>query len=87
VYLSTDELRALRGFGELLNRELVEAVRQHAGSERYLFLGPIEIVIHEDPDLTRSTFAIESDLRQGRAARATGSFSRTGAGWGSPTRS
>jgi Protein of unknown function (DUF3662)/FHA domain len=65
VYLSKDDYERFEGFGELLNRELVEAVRQHAGSERYLFLGPIEIVIHEDPSLARSTFAIESDLREG----------------------
>ncbi len=65
VYLSTEDYERFEGFGELLNRELVEAVRQHAGNERYLFLGPIEIVIHEDPDLARSTFAIESDLREG----------------------
>jgi hypothetical protein len=65
VFLSTDDYERFESFGELLNRELVEAVRQHAGAERYLFLGPIEIVIHEDPDLARSTFAIESALRQG----------------------
>ncbi len=49
----------------MLNRELIEAVKEHASSERYQFLGPIELAIHEDPDLQASTFAIESRTVEG----------------------
>ncbi|MHB8245292.1 MAG: FhaA domain-containing protein [Acidimicrobiales bacterium] len=66
IFLATADYERFESFGEVLNRELVEAVREHASSERYLFLGPIEIVIHEDPDLNVSTFAIESEVREGR---------------------
>jgi len=65
VFLATPDYERFESFGDVLNRELVEAVREHAAAERYLFLGPIEIVIHEDPDLSTSTFAIESEVREG----------------------
>jgi hypothetical protein len=65
VFLSTSDYERFEGFGDVLNRELVEAVREHAGRERYQFLGPIEIVIHEDPELSASTFAIESEISEG----------------------
>ena len=64
IYLATSDYERFEHFGEVLNRELVEAVREHADAERYLFLGPIEIVIHEDPELSVSTFAIESDVNE-----------------------
>jgi hypothetical protein len=64
IYLATPDYERFESFADVLNRELVEAVREHASDERYLFLGPIEIVIHEDPDLSVSTFAIESEVSE-----------------------
>ncbi len=68
IYLATADFERFESFGDVLNRELVEAVREHATGERYLFLGPIEIVIHEDPDLSVSTFAIESAVAEEEGA-------------------
>jgi hypothetical protein len=65
VYLATQDYERFESFGEMLNRELVEAVREHAEQEHYQFLGPIEIAINEDPDLSTSTFAIESQMIEG----------------------
>ena len=65
VFLATADYERFENFGDVLNRELIEAVREHAGQERYQFLGPVEIVIHEDPGLSASTFAIESDWLEG----------------------
>ncbi|MHB1986504.1 MAG: FhaA domain-containing protein [Acidimicrobiales bacterium] len=62
IFLATPDYERFESFGDVLNRELVEAVREHATGEHYLFLGPIEIVVHEDPDLSISTFAIESEV-------------------------
>jgi hypothetical protein len=64
VYLSTPDYERFESLGAVLNTELVDAVREHATSERYLFVGPIEIVIHEDPHLSTSTFSITSDVAQ-----------------------
>lgn len=65
VYLATADYERFESFGDVLHKELVEVVREHAAAERYVFLGPIEIVIHEDPDLSTSTFAIESTVVEG----------------------
>ena len=65
IFLSTPDFDRFAAFGEVLYRELVEAVREHAEGERYQFLGPIEVEISEDPDLSMSTFAIESDWVEG----------------------
>lgn len=65
VFLATPDYERFEAFGDVLNRELIEAVREHAGRERYQFLGPVEITIHEDPELSTSTFAIESDWVEG----------------------
>lgn len=67
IFLATADYERFEGFGDVLNSELVEAVREHASDERYVLLGPIEIVIHEDPDLSVSTFAIESQVSEGVA--------------------
>jgi hypothetical protein len=64
IFLATSDYERFESFADVLNRELVEAVREHASDERYLFLGPIEIVIHEDPDLSVSTFAIDSEVSE-----------------------
>jgi hypothetical protein len=65
VFLATADYERFEGFGDVLNRELIEAVREHATQERYQFLGPVDIVIREDPDLSTSTFAIECDWHEG----------------------
>lgn len=65
VYLATADYERFEGIGEALNRELIEAVREHGAQENYIFTGAIEINIHEDPDLSASTFAIESNFSEG----------------------
>jgi hypothetical protein len=65
IFLATPDYERFETFGDVLNRELVEAVREHASGEHYLFLGPIEIVIREDPEMGASTFAIESEISEG----------------------
>lgn len=65
LFLAPADYDRFESFGEVINRELVEAVREHGAAERYGFAGPIEILIHEDPDLSVSTFAIETDFKEG----------------------
>lgn len=64
VYLATPDYERFETIGDALNRELIEAVREHGTLEGYLFVGAIEIMIHEDPDLSPSTFAIESEMQE-----------------------
>jgi hypothetical protein len=65
VFLAPADYARFEGFGDVLTRELVDAVREHADSEHYQFIGAIEIVLHEDAELSASTFAIESDWVEG----------------------
>ena len=40
-------------------------MREHAGREGYQFVGPVKLDLHLDPQLSVSTFAIESELVEG----------------------
>src|SRR5260221_13170432 len=58
VELSPEDFDRFGGFVEVLARELVEAAREHAKSQNYTFLGPVEVVIDRHDDLPKSTFNI-----------------------------
>ena len=65
VYLASEDFDRFADFGGSLERELVAAVREHAGREGYQFVGPVKVDMHLDPELSVSTFAIESELVEG----------------------
>jgi len=65
VYLASEDFDRFADFGGSLERELVAAVREHAGREGYQFVGPVKVDMHLDPQLSVSTFAIESELVEG----------------------
>ncbi len=65
VFLAPEDFDRFSGFGESLERELVASVREHAGREGYQFVGPVKVDLHLDPQLSVSTFAIESELVEG----------------------
>ncbi len=65
VYLAPQDFQRFESFGDVLHRELESAVKEHAERENYHFIGPVEIVVHLDEDLSTSTFAIESSLAEG----------------------
>jgi hypothetical protein len=65
IFLSAEDHERFADFGGSLERELVAAVREHAGREGYQFVGPVKMDLHLDPQLSVSTFAIESELVEG----------------------
>jgi len=65
VFLSSQDFERFTQFGDSLERELTAAVREHAGREGYQFVGPVKLELHLDPELSVSTFAIESELVEG----------------------
>jgi len=65
VFLGTEDHERFAGFGDVLGRELVTAVREHGSRENYQFVGPITVEVHLDEELSPSTFAIESELVEG----------------------
>jgi len=65
IFLASEDFDRFKNFGDSLERELTAAVREHAGREGYQFVGPVKLELHADPELSASTFAIESELVEG----------------------
>jgi hypothetical protein len=68
IFVSTADFERFAEFGESLERELIAAVREHAVSEGYQFVGPVDVKLRVDSGLSVSTFAIESELVEGEDA-------------------
>jgi len=65
VLLSKDDFERFGGLVDVLARELVDAAREHARAESYIFVGPVRVVIDRDEELSRSTFMVGSDVVEG----------------------
>ncbi|MCU1493955.1 MAG: hypothetical protein JWO62_1719 [Acidimicrobiaceae bacterium] len=65
VLLSQEDYERFGGFVEVLSRELVDAAREHARAEGYSFLGPVQVRIGWNEDLSRSTFVVSSEVVEG----------------------
>ena len=65
VRLSSDDVERFENFVEALARELADAAREHARSESYLFVGPVEVTITEDQKLRSGRFEVEAEVREG----------------------
>jgi hypothetical protein len=65
VSLSAVDFDRFGGFVDVLARELVAAAREHAKSERYTFVGPIEVSIDRKPSLAKSAFHIVASVVEG----------------------
>jgi len=65
VHVSHQDYERFGNFVDVLSRELVDAAKEHAKSERYLFVGPVEVTIGWSPDLSPNTFDIASETREG----------------------
>ena len=65
IGLSAIDFDRFGGFVDVLARELVEAAREHAKSERYTFVGPIEVAIERRTNLPRSSLHIEAAVMEG----------------------
>lgn len=65
VLLSQEDYERFGGFVEVLARELADAAREHARAEGYTFLGPVQVEIGWNEDLSRSTFVVSSEVVEG----------------------
>jgi hypothetical protein len=62
VVLSHEDFERFRGFDDSLERNLADAAREHARTENYRFMGPVEVQITASEEAKRSTFAILSEV-------------------------
>ena len=71
VALSAFDRQRFAPFEAELISELVAAAREHAHTEDYLFLGPVEIEISTDDDLTPGTMLVAGEMAPSAAGPAT----------------
>jgi catechol 2,3-dioxygenase-like lactoylglutathione lyase family enzyme len=63
-----------RSFEDALVRELADAVREHARSEDYGFLGPVAVELETDPGLGEGEFLVASEVREGPGGGPVGAL-------------
>jgi len=72
--LAPADMERVGPFSEALVRELGDAAREHARSEDYRFVGPVEVELREDPSLTPGIFLISSELKEAAGGVAVGAL-------------
>ncbi|MGH9206333.1 MAG: FhaA domain-containing protein, partial [Acidimicrobiales bacterium] len=65
VMLSEEDLDRFDSFSDALVRELAEAAREHARTEKYGFVGPVEVELRSDPSLSPGTLELDVQTRAG----------------------
>lgn len=74
VTLSAEDAERFRSFVDVLARELGDAAREHARTEGYAFVGPVEVEIHLDEALKAGRFTVEADVVEGPDGTPGGSL-------------
>ena len=74
VTLSAEDAERFRSFVDVLARELGDAAREHARTEGYAFVGPVEVEIHLDESLKAGRFTVEADVAEGPEGTPGGSL-------------
>lgn len=65
VLLSAEDFDRFGGFVDVLAQELVDAAREHARSEKYTFVGPVEVTIYRRTNIPKSTFHVTAAVVEG----------------------
>lgn len=68
-----DETR-FASFSEALSRELAEAAREHAQTEGYSFMGPVEVELHRDESLGAGEFLLAGEVAERAGGGPVGSL-------------
>ncbi|MHB8680731.1 MAG: FhaA domain-containing protein [Acidimicrobiales bacterium] len=74
VTLSPQDADRFRTFVDVLARELGDAARDHARTEGYSFVGPVEVEIHLDDGLRAGRFTVEAEVAEGPDGLPAGSL-------------
>ncbi len=65
ISLSASDAERFGSFVDALARELGDAIRDHARTEGYSFVGPVEVEIHRDEGLRSGRLQVRADVREG----------------------
>lgn len=74
VTLSPEDAERFRTYVDVLARELGDAAREHARTENYGFVGPVEVEIHMDEGLRTGRFTVDAEVVEGEAGLPAGSL-------------
>jgi Protein of unknown function (DUF3662)/FHA domain len=72
--LAPADMERVSPFSDALVRELADAAREHARSEGYRFVGPVEVELQEDPSLTPGIFLVSSELKEAAGGVSVGAL-------------
>jgi hypothetical protein len=65
VALAPSDIERFESFADALIRELVDAARDHARTERYNFMGPVEVNLKPDQHLNPGACIVTSEVKGG----------------------
>lgn len=72
--LAPADLERFSSFSDALVRELADAAREHARSEGYVFVGPVEVALEADESLTPGMFLVSGTVREAAGGGPVGSL-------------
>jgi FHA domain-containing protein len=65
ITLGPDDYAQFAEIEESLTRALAEEARTHAREENYTFMGPVEVLLQQDPDLGVGSFSLSARFKEG----------------------
>lgn len=71
-FLSPADVAPFAEIHDALIKELVQAAHEHAADERYSFMGPVSIELHEDPAQQPGRFTCEGHMLDGASMPVQG---------------
>ena len=72
--LSPADRERFETFSDALVRELADAAREHARTERYVFVGPVEVTLDTDESVNRGMFLVSGTVKEAAGGVAVGAL-------------
>ena len=72
--LAPADLGRFESFADALARELADAAREHARTEGYTFVGPVQVSFEGDDSLTPGMFLVSSSVQEAPGGATVGSL-------------
>lgn len=72
--LAPADLDRFQSFSEAMVRELADAAREHARTEGYVFVGPVDVKLEADESVQAGTFLVSGEVREAPGGAVVGSL-------------
>ena len=70
VHLAPEDYERLSAYSDTLTTELAGMAREHATEQRYSFLGPVTVTLHEDEEASTGMLRVSSQVQATASASA-----------------